>query len=400
MSVPSIMIDPIAYPIISPRKAMMSTITVLDLFTGAGGLTRGWHDAADELGYKTEIVGSVELDATAALTYAENFGATGQFVGPIEEWLREVNTPEAEVILGGPPCQGFSTLGKRDINDVRNILWKWYAETIVRARPKYFIVENVLPFLKSAEYEAFKKSTEAGGILEAYELVAHRLAAPLFGSPQNRKRAVVIGRRKDAPSVKPPTITHPTESDWVKVRQAFKDIDPMVDGIQLPDRRSSSGAPGPFLTSELHLGRTYTQKSLERFAWIPEGGNRFNIPDELLAPCWRKSPTGYSDVMGRLHEEKPSVTIRTEFDKPEKGRYLHPTAHRAITHREAARLQGFPDDFKWFGSKPQIAKQIGNAVPVQLAEAISTSVIAAVQKARSLTSQPVDDNESLIADAG
>src|SRR5699024_10196441 len=131
-------------------------------------------------------VGSVELDATAAMTYAENFDATGQFVGPIEEWLREVNTPEAEVILGGPPCQGFSTLGKRDINDVRNILWKWYAETIVRARPKSFVVENVLPFLKSAEFVAFKKSTETGGILEVYELEAHHLAAPLFGSPQNR----------------------------------------------------------------------------------------------------------------------------------------------------------------------------------------------------------------------
>src|SRR5699024_2130022 len=120
----------------------MSTVTVLDLFTGAGGLTQVWHKAAGGMGRKTDIAGSVEIDATAAMTYAENFDATGQFVGPIEEWLREVNTPEAEVILGGPPCQGFSTLGKRDINDVRNILWKWYAETIVRARPKYYVVDN------------------------------------------------------------------------------------------------------------------------------------------------------------------------------------------------------------------------------------------------------------------
>jgi len=400
VSRPSIMIDPIAYPIFSPRKAMMSTVTVLDLFTGAGGLTQGWHEAADDMGYKTELVGSVEVDATAAMTYAANFGATDQFVGPIEEWLREVETPEADVILGGPPCQGFSALGKRDINDVRNILWKWYAEAIVRARPKYFVVENVLPFLKSAEYEAFKNSTEKGGILEAYELEAHRLAAPLFGSPQNRKRAVVIGRRKNVPPVDAPTVTHPTEADWVNVRQAFKDIDPMVDGIHLPDRRSSSGTAGPFLTSELHLGRTYTQKSLERFACIPEGGNRFNIPDELLAPCWRKSPTGYSDVMGRLHDERPSVTIRTAFDKPEKGRYLHPTANRAITHREAARLQGFPDNFKWFGSKQKIAKQIGNAVPVQLAKAISSSVIAAVQSSRSHQTTSIDVDETLSVDAG
>lgn len=379
---------------------MMDTITVLDLFTGAGGLTQGWLDAAEETGNTTEIVGSVELDATAAMTYAENFGATGQFVGPIEEWLREVKTPEAEVILGGPPCQGFSALGKRDINDVRNILWKWYAETIVRARPKYFVVENVLPFLKSAEFEAFKKSTEKGGILEGYELEAQQLAAPLFGSPQNRKRAVVIGRRKDVPPVASPVVTHPAESDWVSVGQAFKDIPSLVDGIHLPERRTSSGTAGPFQTSELHLGRTYTRKSLERFAWIPKGGNRFDIPEELLAPCWRKSPTGYSDVMGRLREDKPSVTIRTEFDKPEKGRYLHPTANRAITHREAARLQGFPNDFKWFGSKQKIAKQIGNAVPVQLAKAVSKSVISAVQNARTYTSTSTDNSKILSADAG
>ena len=394
------MIIRITHPTLAPRKAMTDAITVLDLFTGAGGLTQGWHESADESGFRTEIVGSVELDETAAMTYAANFGNRGQFVGPIEEWLREVETPSAEVILGGPPCQGFSALGKRDINDVRNILWKRYAETIVRAQPKYFVVENVPPFLKSSEFEAFKKSTETGGILEGYVLEAHRLAAPLFGSPQNRKRAVVIGRRNDVLPVDPPTVTHPSVDDWVTVGQAFEDITPLVDGIHLPERRSSSGTAGPFLTHELHLGRTYTQKSLERFAWIPEGGNRFDIPDKLLSPCWRRNRTGYSDVMGRLREDKPSVTIRTEFDKPEKGRYLHPTANRAITHREAARLQGFPDDFKWFGSKQKIAKQIGNAVPIHLAKAISTSVISAVQKTRSHRSIPVDVDKSLSVDAG
>jgi site-specific DNA-cytosine methylase len=103
------------------------------------------------------------------------------------------------------------------------------------------------------------------------------------------------------------------------------------------------------------LGRDYATESLERFGYIPEGGNRFNLPDRLKAPCWVNDKSGSGDVMGRMHWDKPSVTIRTEFFKPEKGDYLHPTEHRAITHLEAAKLQGFPDDRLWVGSKAAIA---------------------------------------------
>lgn len=355
-------------------------LDVLDLFTGAGGLTQGWHEAAAAEGIETTTVGAVELDSTAAATYRENFGSSGQFVGAIEDWLRLVDTPSADIILGGPPCQGFSKLGKRDINDVRNILWKMYAEAIVRSKPQYFVVENVIPFLGSSEYVAFEKSTLPGGMLQDYALEPFKLIATDYGAPQKRKRAVVIGRRRDLPRLGPPTVTHPDKiNDWVTVRSAFKGIDNLVDGIHLPMRKTHDGFNGPYESRELHLGRRYTDLSLKRFAHIPPKGNRFHIPDELLAPCWRKSPTGYSDVMGRLDYDGPSVTIRTEFDKPEKGRYLHPTANRAITHFEAARLQGFPDDFKWMGSKPKIARQIGNAVPIHLARAICNHVIEATK---------------------
>ncbi|WP_166828402.1 DNA cytosine methyltransferase [Brevibacterium limosum] len=355
-------------------------LEVLDLFTGAGGLTQGWHEAAKAHSVETRTVGAVELDPTAAATYRENFGDAGQFVGSIEDWLNQIDTPSADVILGGPPCQGFSKLGKRDINDIRNLLWKKYAETIVRAEPQYFVLENVIPFLSSSEYVAFRNSTLSGGLLQDYILEPHRLIATDYGAPQKRKRAVVIGRHKDLPQVGAPTVTHPDKkNDWVTVGKAFAGIETLVDGIHLPKRTSPEGFEGPYESRELHLGRTYTDLSLKRFANIPRNGNRFDIPDELLSPCWKRTRTGYSDVMGRLDEDSPSVTIRTEFDKPEKGRYLHPTAHRAITHFEAARLQGFPDDFKWLGSKPKIARQIGNAVPVQLARAVSERIIFAAK---------------------
>src|SRR5690606_36053881 len=119
--------------------------------------------------------------------------------------------------------------------------------------------------------------------------------------------------------------------------------------------------------------------SMNRFRAIPAGGGRFDLTDELLTPCWRSHTTGAGDVMGRLHWDRPAVTVRTEFFKPEKGRYVHPTEHRTISHHEAARLQGFPDDYRWVGTKADIARQIGNAVPLALGEALGRAVsLAAV----------------------
>jgi DNA (cytosine-5)-methyltransferase 1 len=128
----------------------------------------------------------------------------------------------------------------------------------------------------------------------------------------------------------------------------------------------------------LHFRRTPTPISLERYKAIPEQGmNRFDLQKKapnLTPACWIRKTSGGTDLFGRLWWNRPSVTIRTEFFKPEKGRYLHPEQHRPITHREAARLQSFPDDFRFLGSKIEIAKQIGNAVPPLLAARIADCV--------------------------
>jgi DNA (cytosine-5)-methyltransferase 1 len=136
--------------------------------------------------------------------------------------------------------------------------------------------------------------------------------------------------------------------------------------------------PGAFKSSQLHLGRRPTDLSLRRYRSIPPGGNRFDIPVHLQPACWRRHSTGSADVMGRLRWDSPSVTIRTEFYKPEKGRYLHPTEHRPITHYEAALLQSFDDDYMWCGSKTAIGRQIGNAVPPRLAKAIASNLLTAL----------------------
>ncbi|MGH9195616.1 MAG: DNA cytosine methyltransferase, partial [Acidimicrobiia bacterium] len=159
------------------------------------------------------------------------------------------------------------------------------------------------------------------------------------------------------------------------VWQTISDLVLRKMSTQLPERWmdfNDQRLAGPFSMDDLHLRRNgITERSMERYRTIPEMGNRFDIPEELLSDCWRKHKTGSADVMGRLFRDKPSVTIRTEFFKPEKGRYLHPWLHRPITHLEAARLQGFPENFRWCGSRNDIARQIGNAVPVGLGRAVA-----------------------------
>ena len=353
-----------------------SPIRVLDLFAGAGGLTCGFHAASDRF----ETVTAVEMDVDAAATYRQNFGDV-VYHGSIQDWLATGQVPRADVIVGGPPCQGFSTLGKQNVEDERNTLWHEYAKTIALAKPKYFVVENVATFLKSKQYEDFLRETHGGKLLAAYRIQSTVLNAADFGAPQARKRAVLIGHLATLPFPGFPEPTTP--GAHLTVRQGLKGVRRSVTKTTLPARNVAVGdrvLAGPFTSRELHLGRDYEPLSLARFASIPPGGNRFDLPEALKARCWVGHTSGSGDVMGRMHWDQPSVTIRTEFFKPEKGRYLHPEEDRAITHFEAARLQGFPDDFKWIGSKTSIARQIGNAVPIPLARAIGAHLVAAIDR--------------------
>jgi DNA (cytosine-5)-methyltransferase 1 len=349
-----------------------SEISVLDLFAGAGGLSAGFHSASARF----RVQRAVELDPSAAATFAATFGEETVYQGGIEHWLRDEDVPDVDVIVGGPPCQGFSMLGKRDTEDSRNYLWREYATTIKRARPKYFVVENVAAFAKSKQFEAFVESTQPDGELSDYDFEWDVLNAADFGAFQARKRAILIGRHRDLPRIGLPVPTH--KGSHRTVFDAFSGVPGPVSHTELDGRTTryfGRDLPGSYRPSELHFGRNYSDLSLRRFESIPLGGNRFDLPDELLAPCWRNHKTGSADVMGRLRWDKPSVTIRTEFFKPEKGRYLHPSENRAITHYEAAVLQGFPESHRFVGSKTAIAKQIGNAVPIPLGRAIAEHLL-------------------------
>lgn len=323
---------------------------VLDLFCGAGGFTLGfvWEGFEPIMG--------IDFDKWAIETYERNFGDHG-----VCRDIRNIRRfPGAEVVIGGPPCQGFSQLGSHIPNDPRNQLWRHYFRAIKQVRPVVFVMENVPQLLKSAEFARFKRSTEELG----YRTVADVLNAADFGVPQRRKRAIVIGGLRRGPSLPEPTHCDPRTTDlfscnrepWVTLKEAIGDL-PLM-----PDQRN------------WHLARNPTPKSKERYRHIPEGGNRWDLPRRLMPVCWIKKVSGGTDLFGRLWWNQPAFTIRTEFFKPEKGRYLHPQADRPITHREAARIQTFPDDFVFVGPKIEVAKQIGNAVPCRLAQAVAREV--------------------------
>lgn len=351
-------------------------LRVIDLFAGCGGLTQGFKETGH-----FEPVAAVEHDLAAAATYAANFGEDHVHWGKIEDWVTG-ELPDADVVVGGPPCQGFSSLNKRRIDDPRNELWRHYVETLIKVQPRAFLIENVDRFGASDQFQMLRQETDSGGLLEDYQIDARIVRATEFGAAQLRRRFIVIGTHRELSKIDVPTGSVP-QDEWRTVRQALEGLDEVVhpDDQRLPSMTTEAFGrvlPGVFKSPDLHLTRNYQDLSLKRFRHIPPGGDRRNLPNKLKAPCWIGHNSGSFDVMGRMHWNRPSVTIRTEFFKPEKGRYLHPEQPRAITHHEAARLQGFPDEFLWCGGKLDIARQIGNAVPVELARGLAQHIASAL----------------------
>lgn len=342
------------------KKINQTKPIFIDLFAGAGGLSIG----LEESGFK--MVAATDWDHWSCETLRVNHPDAFIYEGDIEkinprEFAKKLGTKNVDLIVGGPPCQGFSQLGKRDINDPRNKMWQHYMKFVKFFRPSIFLIENVPQILKSSEFEGIKKRAKSLG----YKIAAEILHAADYGVPQKRKRAIIIGSLIGVPSHPKPTHRSPDKPDilnihspmWRTVRDAIGDLPRKPNG------------------KNWHIGRNPTPQSLKRYRYVPEGGNRFDLPRKLMPDCWKNKPTGSTDLFGRLSWSKPALTIRTEFFKPEKGRYLHPSEHRPITIREAARIQTFPDDYVIVGSNTEAAKQIGNAVPCLLAKQIGEHLL-------------------------
>jgi DNA (cytosine-5)-methyltransferase 1 len=335
---------------------------VIDLFAGCGGMTLGFSQTG-----RFEPVFAVEFEPDAADTYELNFGehiarlANGRPT-PIED---VPSFPDADVVIGGPPCQGFSPLNMRGVGLERRSLWREYLRALKESDPIAFVMENVPELLRSAEYADFKEAaeTELG-----YRVEARILNAADYGVPQTRRRAIVIGTRLDE-------IPWPEQTHWPRgeVPEGGAEWSTFRDAVK--------GLPRKPTGRDWHNPRNPRPVSLERYETIPrEGEGRFDLAErrpDITPACWLRKKTGSTDVFGRLWWDRPAFTIRTEFYKPEKGRYLHPSEHRPITVREAARCMTFPDspEFRFPSPDEQsmtsVAKQIGNAVPPRLAQHIA-----------------------------
>ena len=345
---------------------------LIDLFSGAGGFTLGFTMHTVNNGNPAfNPVWANDFNKESVDTYNANFGRHCH-LGDIVDILQNpyITIPQADIVIGGPPCQGFSLLNRERNNDARRELWKPFMEVVERSGANVFVMENVPQLLNTAEHERIIQEAEKQG----FHTVSTVLKAVDYGVPQARQRAFIIGSRFNEDFMFPPLKTHcnpekpynlaeyiPNPEPWTSVSDAIADLPP-------PEGTSIRHIQAPF---NLHFGRNPTDLSLKRYRAIPEQGmNRFDlqrVAPELTPACWIRKKSGGTDLFGRLWWNRPSVTIRTEFFKPEKGRYLHPEQHRPITHREAARIQTFPDEFTFHGSKTEIARQIGNAVPPLLA---------------------------------
>lgn len=332
-------------------------------------MTLGFTDKRFGGGF--ECIFGIDYDKAAVNTHNYRFGEHSICVD-IEEWLAgNPEIPRADIVVGGPPCQGFSLLNKKRKGDERRALWEPFMDVVEKSGARAFVIENVQGLLKSPEFEGISKRARKLG----FDIKADVLNSADYGAPQTRRRTIIIGWKADELSgeiVFPPVATHSKDGkdglpEWITVGDMIRDL-PAPVGTEI------RGCPPPL---NLHFGRNPMPMSMERYKAVPEGGNRFDLQNNaphITPKCWIRKKTGGTDLFGRLWWDRPSVTIRTEFFKPEKGRYLHPDQHRPITHREAARLMGFPDDFIFIGSKIEIARQIGNAVPPNLAGEIAKSI--------------------------
>jgi DNA (cytosine-5)-methyltransferase 1 len=365
------------------RLKSLRPYRLIDLFSGAGGMSLGFSEV---FGQPFQSVWANDFNQSCVDTYNENFGAHC-IAGDLVEILKDnqISIPQADVVIGGPPCQGFSLLNKKRADDSRKALWRPFMEVVKRSGAVVFVMENVPQLLGTSEHGKIVDMAESLG----FKIQQEKLTAADYGVPQTRTRAFIIGCNFTDPSMLfPPRRTHFNPKDnggqlslpftgeeflsepgeWKTVRNTIEDLPP-PEGTEI--RRTA-----PPL--DLHFGRNPTELSRKRYRAIPqEGMNRFDlqrVAPELTPQCWIRKKSGGTDLFGRLWWDRPSVTIRTEFFKPEKGRYLHPEQHRPITHREAARFQSFPDSFCFTGSKIEIAKQIGNAVPPLLAARVADVV--------------------------
>ena len=339
---------------------------VIDLFAGVGGLSLGFKLAG------FNVVLANEYDSTIAEAYVMNHPNVNMITSDITKLsIVECFSPfegQVSVIIGGPPCQGFSQKGQRkSISDKRNYLFHYFLQVVSVVKPEYFLMENV-PNLLTSEKGLFIQEIRYlfGNI--GYTISAEVLNASDYGVPQNRRRAFILGKKGSVELPLPkPSNSHVTTWD------AISDLAFLASGEGLEEQPYLSAPQNGYQESlrgsqEIlfnHVSTKHAPVAIKRLEMIPPGKGKECLPKE------HHTKSIYSGTWSRMKQEEASVTITTRFDTPSSGKFTHPYLHRAITVREAARIQSFPDRFRFYGTKGSQMKQVGNAVPPLLARAVA-----------------------------
>lgn len=387
-------------------------LTMLDLFAGAGGLSEGLREAGFRSLYANEFVPTYA--ATFALNHPDTYVQSGDIRDVDAAAVRRdvgLKRGQLDLMAGGPPCQGFSiNAPKRSSDDQRNHLFKEYLRFVEEFQPKAVLIENV-PGLVS-----FDEGGTLNAILQSLEVLGYNadvqiLYAPHYGVPQTRWRTVVLGLRGDAEPLKAfptPLRTAPMRVNFTSkfagrdivafprsvelpsfttVEDAIGDLPVLVngeDGALVKEYPSSptndyqralrAGSDGVHNHQAARLGKI----NMERLRHIPPGGNWTDIPFDLLPAGMKKARrSDHTKRYGRVEAGGLASTILTKCD-PHWGAYFHYAQDRAFTVREAARIQSFPDTYRFTGSRVDQYEQVGNAVPPLLAAAVGQSVSASL----------------------
>ena len=331
---------------------------VLDLFCGCGGLSLGFEEA----GYNVLL--GIDIWEDALKTYAYNHKHSKTLCADMSTLLGEdvkdiIGDNSVDVIIGGPPCQGFSIAGKRIVNDDRNKLYKGFVRMVEYFKPKAFVMENV-PNILSIGDGAVRETIINDFKSLGYTVVTKVLTASDYGVPQNRRRAVFVGLTKgnfdfDIPMVAEKVTTKEALSDLPEqsIEDGGKYSVESTSGYQKLMRINSIGVYNHEVTQ-------HNEQTVRIISMVPDGGNYKDLPKEFQET--RKVHIAWT----RLNSKRPSITIDTGH-----RHHFHYKWNRVPTVRESARIQSFPDDFIFLCSKTSQYKQVGNAVPPLMAKAIA-----------------------------
>lgn len=333
--------------------------SAVDAFAGAGGFSLGLRQAG------WNVVAAFDNDPVAVATYERNLGSDIRLLDADQDDAQALvnalglDGAGIDLLVGGPPCQGFSLQRRGDRTDARNALVLRFVDLIVEMQPASFVMENV-PAVTSTRGQHLVRALAETTSEIGYRTHIATLDAADYGVAQRRRRTFFVGIYGDGDFEWPTPTAHGSP----------RTVAEALEGLPSPPL---DGTPHPDVANHYREARL-SALNRERIRHVPPGGGRAHLPSHLQLAC-HQSGHRHLDTYGRLAWDEPAVTITARFDSFTRGKFGHPEEDRSITLREGARLQGFPDDFVFDGTREDGARLIGNAVPPPVAQELGAQIM-------------------------